>query len=301
MKTKTENAKRIKAPKIRMNWFDFLNYAGLLLLAVVMVYPFWYVLVGAFSDGQDYAFGGVWLFPRVWSVTNFKVILKDARLYIAYWNTILRTLVGTFTSLLFTSGVAYAMSRSDLPARGVFRVLNVFTMFFSGGFIPYYLIITTLGFYDTFWVYIIPSLYSVSNMIIISSFFGNIPADLHEAALIDGAGEIRIWLTIYMPLSKAILATVALWVAVGHWNAYFNTMVFTRDSNLITLQYYLLKVIKESSMPSGENITAAELDQVTATTISYAAIIVATLPIIMVYPFVQKTFAKDVMVGAVKG
>lgn len=290
-----------KKVKKKMLAFDYINYILFALLTLIMIYPFWYVIIGSFSDGIDYSFGGVWLFPRKWSLLNYKIIFNDSRLYVAYRNTILRTVIGTVFSLTFTSAVAYGMSRSDLPARGFFRIANVFTMFFSGGFIPYYLVITMLGFYDTFWVYIVPALYSVSNMIIISSFFSGIPEDLHEAALIDGASELRIWLTIYMPLSKAILATVALWLAVGNWNAYFTTMVYTRDPKLITLQYYLLKVIKESSMPSGENLSAAELEQVNATTVSYAAIMVATVPILLLYPFISRTFTKDVMVGAVKG
>lgn len=285
----------------RLNWFDYVNYALLLLLALMMVYPLWYVLVGAFNVGQDYSFGGVWIWPRMWTLTNFRVIFSDARLYIGFRNTILRTLIGTAAHLLFTAGVAYGMSRSDLPAKKFFRIANIFTMFFSGGFIPYYLIITQLGFYDNFLVYIIPNLYSVSNMIILCSFFKGVPEELHEAALLDGASELRIWLRIYMPLSKSILATVALWLAVGNWNSYFNTMVFTRDPQLMTLQYYLLKVIKESSTPSGGKIPAAELERLTSTVVSYAAIIVATVPILVAYPFIQKAFAKDVMVGAVKG
>lgn len=221
---------------MRMHWFDWINYILLAVLVLMMVYPMWYVLVGAFSDGQDYSYGGVWLWPRMWSLTSFKVVLLDERLWIGLRNTVGRTVLNTVFSLIFTSAVAYGMSRTDLPAKKFFQIANVFTMFFSGGFIPYYLIITLLGFYDTFWVYIIPNIYSVSNMIIISTFFKNVPEELHEAALLDGASEIRIWLTIYMPLSVPILATVGLWLAVGNWNSYFNTMVFTRDSNLITLQ-----------------------------------------------------------------
>ena len=286
---------------MRMHWFDWVNYVLLAVLVLMMVYPMWYVLVGAFSDGLDYSYGGVWLWPRMWSLTSFKVVLLDERLWIGLRNTVGRTVLGTFLSLAFTSAVAYGMSRTDLPAKKFFQIANVFTMFFSGGFIPYYLIITLLGFYDTFWVYIITNIYSVSNMIIISTFFKNVPEELHEAALLDGASEIRIWLTIYMPLSVPILATVGLWLAVGNWNSYFNTMVFTRDSNLITLQYYLLRVIKESSMPASTAIPAAELERVTSTTVSYAAIVIATIPIVVAYPFIQKAFANGAMVGAVKG
>ena len=294
------NKRKIKK-HIKMNTFDWINYAFFALIAIIMIFPFWYVLVGSFSDGLDYMAGGVWLWPRKWSLVNFKMILNDSRLLIAYRNTILRVIIGTTTQVLFTSFVAYAMSRSDLPGKKVFRIINIFTLFFSGGFIPYYLIITSLGLYDSFLVYILPSLYSASNMIILCAFFKDIPNELHEAAIMDGASEIKIWWTIYMPLSKPIIATVALWITVGHWNAYFNTMVFTRNPQLITLQYYLLKVIKESSMPSGDFLTAAELEQVNSTTVSYAAIIIATLPIIFVYPYVSRYFLNDLKEGGIKG
>jgi len=290
-----------KKNRIRMTSFDWINYVFFALLALLMLYPFWFILVGSFSDGIDYSFGGVWLFPRKFSLLNFKFILTDSRLLIAYKNTIIRTLVGTVCGLGFTSLVAYAMSRSDLPGKKFFRAINVFTMFFSGGFIPYYLIINSIGLYDSFLVYILPALYSVSNMIIISSFFKEIPNEFHEAAIMDGASEFRIWWQIYMPLSKPILATVALWLAVGHWNAYFNTMVFTQNPNLITLQYYLLKVIKESSMPSGDFLSAAELEQINSTTVSYAAIVIATLPILFVYPIISKNFINDLKDGGIKG
>lgn len=291
-----------KSGKIAKNdWFDYLNGAMLFLFAILCFYPFWYVIIGSFSDGNAYNEGGVWLLPKLFNWSNYKMIIYDERLYIAYRNTIGRVVLGTSTSLIYTSCVAYAMSRKNLPKRKIFRAINVFTMFFSGGFIPYYLIITSLGFYDSFWVYIIPALYSVSNMIVMSSFFGEIPEDLHEAAIIDGANEFKIWWSIFMPLSVPVLSTVALWTAVGHWNAYFNTMVFTRDPQLITLQYYLLKVIKESSMPLGDHVSQAELDQINATTVSFAAIVVATIPVLFIYPFVAKRFTNDAIAGAVKG
>lgn len=301
MREEVIKKQNLKKKKVKMNAFDWVNYILFAVLALLMIYPFWYVIIGAFSDGIDYSFGGVWLLPRKWSLLNFKIIIDDSRLFIAYRNTIARTLLGTLLSTFFTASVAYAMSRADLPLKGFFKVFNVFTMFFSGGFIPYFLIINQLGFYDTFWVYIIPAAYSVSNMIIISSFFKNVHEELHEAALIDGANEFVICYVIYMPLARVILATVALWTAVGHWNAYFNTMVFTRNPQLITLQYYLLKVIKESSLPSGDNLSMAELEQINSTTVSYAAILVATAPILLAYPFISKSFTNDVMVGSVKG
>lgn len=161
------------------------------------------------------------------------------------------------------------------------------------------MLVNWIGLYNNFLVYILPMSYSVYNMIVMSSFFGNIPEELRESAVMDGAGEFRVWLQIYMPLSKAVLATVGLWVAVGHWNAYMATLLYTNKDSLITLQYYLMRVIKDASMPDG--IDGAIAGEITSKTVSYAAIVVATVPIICVYPLIQKQFAKGVLVGSVKG
>ena len=173
------------------------------------------------------------------------------------------------------------------------------TMFFSGGIVPMYLLFRILGLYDTFWVYILPSIFSVYNMIIISNFYKGIPESLYEAAELDGAEELRIWALIYMPLSKPVLATVALWIAVDHWNSYMGTMLYTQAGEwTITLQYYLKQLINEASgVSSGSEYS----DLVTAKTISYAGIIVALIPIMCVYPFIQKHFTKGIMVGSLKG
>ena len=221
------------------------------------------------------------------------------RFWVALRNTVIRTILGTVVTLVFTSMVAYGMSRNEFHHRTVFRVLNMFTMFFSGGIVPFYMLVNWIGLYNNFLVYILPMMYSVYNMIVISTFFGNGPEELRESAILDGAGEFRVWLQIYMPLSKAVLATVGLWVAVGHWNAYMATLLYTNDDSLITLQYYLMRVIKDASMPDG--IDGGLTGQITAKTVSYAAIVVATIPIICVYPLIQKQFAKGVLIGSVKG
>lgn len=286
--------------KNKMNAFDWINYAVLGLFALITLYPFIYVLAGSFNDGSDYAGGGVWLFPRKITLANYTVVMKDDGFWRAFGNTISITLIGTVGALLLTSAVAYAMSHKELRFHGFFQWVNLFAMFFSGGLIPYFLIINILGLYDNYLVYIIPSLYSVYNMIIIQSFFKSIPEELREAAVIDGAGEVRIWLTIYMPLSKPVLATVALWLATGFWNSYFNTMVYTRGGELATLQYHLMKMIKQAKVDTG-GMDPSLIEQTTSQTISFAAIIIATLPIVCVYPAIQKHFAKGVMIGSLKG
>ena len=282
------------------NWFDIINYIFLAVLAFITLYPFWFVLIGSFSQGEDYSGGGVWVWPRIWSSASYIVVLKDSRFWIALRNTVVRTILATVLSVGFTSMVAYAMSRPNLKHKPFFQWVNLFTMFFSGGLVPYYLVIVAIGLYDTFWVYILPSIYSVYNMIVLSSFFRSIPESIRESAVLDGAGDFRIWLQMYMPLSKPALATIALWVAVGHWNSYMATMLYTRDANLTTLQYFLMRVIKEANV-SYEGITWEIRNDVTPQTISYAAIVVATIPILMVYPFLQRFFTKGIMIGSLKG
>lgn len=286
--------------KVKMTAFDWINYVILGLFALITLYPFIYVIAGSFNDGMDYAAGGVWLWPRKVTLANYAVVMKDFAFWKAFGNTLLITVIGTVSALLVTSAVAYAMSRKELRYRDVFQWINLFAMFFSGGLIPYFLIINLLGLYDNFLVYIIPSVYSVYNMIIIQSFFKGIPEELHEAAVIDGAGEVRIWFTIYIPLSTPVLATVGLWLATGFWNSYFNTMVYTRGGDLATLQYHLMKMIKQAKVDT-EGMDPSLLEQTTSQTISFAAIVIATLPIVCVYPFIQKHFAKGVMVGSLKG
>lgn len=294
----TKNSKHRKVN--RMLWFDYINYTILFLCVAVMIYPFLFVLGGSFSDGQDYMSGGVWFFPRIWTLANYQVIVSDKILWVAYKNTIIRTVFGSLASLSFTSIVAYAMSRKELKYRGFFQIFNLITMFFGGGLIPFFALINIIGLYDTFWVYIIPALYSVYNMIVLSSGYNSISEELHESAVIDGAGEIRIWLQIYLPLNMAVHATVLLWLAVGNWNSYYGTMIYTRGGeNVILLQYYLMGVINKASYTP--EVGGEVLEKVTSKTVGYAAIIIAILPILFVYPFLSKYFTKGVAVGSLKG
>ena len=232
--------------------------------ALITLYPIYYVLIGSFNQGKDYISGGIWLFPRVITFDNYIFVLNDQRLYSGLFITLARTALGVITSLIFTSCVAYAMSRKKLVCRKFFYWINIFTMFFNGGLIPFYILIVNIGLYNNFFVYIIPGLYSVFNMIIMSSFFSGIPEDLHEAAEIDGASEFYIMFSIYFRLSGAVFATVGLWIGVAHWNAYFDTMIYCSANNsLHTLQYYLMRVIKEASRPADtSNIPPSVLEEI---------------------------------------
>ncbi len=279
--------------------FDVILAILMGLFCLLCVYPIVYVLAGSFNQGADYSIGGVYLLPRVFTFENYKVVVTDSALWHSYLVTIGRTVIGTVTALVFTSAVAYAMSRPNLKFRPFFYWVNIFTMFFSGGLIPYFLIIKTIGLYDSFWVYIIPSLYSVYNMIVIQSGFKSIDAEIHDAAVVDGAGELRIWWQIYMPLSKPVLATIVLWLAVGHWNSYFDTMLYTSSDNLQTLQYFLLKAIQTSSLTEG--MPAEMMERLSAKTVSLAAIIISIIPVLCFFPLIRKNFASGIMIGSLKG
>lgn len=285
--------------RIRMTWADWVIYVILFLFALVTFYMLWYVIIGSFSNGRMYASGGVFLVPNGFTFANYSVIIADMEFWTAFRNSVFRTVTGVVTELLFTALVAYAMTNKYLRCRQVYYWIFIFTMFFSGGIVPMYLLLRVLGLYDSFWVYIIPSIFSVYNMIVISSFYKGIPDSLYEAAELDGAGELTIWAVVYMPLSKSVLATVALWIAVDHWNSYMGTMLYTDAGEWTnTLQFYLKQLINEASgVSSGSEYS----DLVSARTISYAAIVIALIPIMCFYPFIQKHFTRGVMIGSLKG
>ncbi|WP_321011954.1 carbohydrate ABC transporter permease [Eisenbergiella sp.] len=290
--------------KIKWKLFDYVNAFLMLLIALICIYPLIYVVSGAFNEGVDYMRGGIYLFPRKFSLDNFKMVFSDKRLLIGFRVTIARTIIGTIAGTLFTALVSYGMSRKDLPCRNLIYWFNIFTMFFGGGLIPTYLVFNGLGLINHFSVYIIPSLYSVFNMIVFSNFFKEIPEEIHESGAIDGANEFQIFFRLYLPLSGPVLATIALWVGIAHWNSFFDSMVYTSDANLQTLQLFLVKLIKEAAMAQGEAATRvpAQVVRTTSiTTIRYAAIVVSSLLIFIVYPFVQKYLSKGVILGAVKG
>ncbi len=290
--------------KTKWNFFDYVNAAVMIFIAVICIYPLVYVVAGAFNEGVDYMRGGIYLFPRKWSLDNFKMVFNDKRLFTGFRVTVARTLIGTLTGTFFTGLVAYGMSRKDLPCRNLIYWFNIFTMFFGGGLIPTYLVLNGLGLINSFWVYIIPSLYSVFNMIVFSNFFREIPEEIHESGELDGANEFQIFFRLYLPLSGPVLATIALWIGIAHWNSFFDSMVYTSSADLQTLQLFLVKLIKEAAMAQGEAATKmpAQVVRTTSiTTIRYAAIVVSSIPVFIAYPFAQKYLSRGVILGAVKG
>ncbi len=288
--------------KQRKKVFDWINVTFMIIFAIMSVYPLIYVLAGSFSEGADYIKGGIYLFPRVFSLENYQVVLNDIRLWKAYGITIARTILGTVSGILFTAIVAFAMSRKSLIGRSWIYRFFIFTMFFGGGLIPYFWVINLLGLFDSFFVYIIPALFSVYNMLVFVNFFKTIPEEIHESAVMDGASEFKIFFRIILPLSGPVISTIGLWIAVGHWNSFFDTMIYTSNNNLWTLQYYLMKVIKESSMPAaGVSLPYELLEKIAPETVSLAAIIISVIPIFVLYPLILKTLTKGVVIGSLKG
>ena len=288
--------------KQRKHVFDWINVTLMVLFAVMSVYPLIYVLAGSFSEGADYIKGGIYLFPRIFSLENYEVVIKDIRLWKSFGITIARTVLGTITAVIYTAIVAYAMSRPNLLAKKAIYRFFIFTMFFGGGLIPYFWVINFLGLFDSFFVYIIPALFSVYNMLVFVNFFKTIPEEIHESAVMDGASEFRIFFKITLPLSGPVISTIALWIAVGHWNSFFDTMIYTSNENLWSLQYYLMKVVNEASLPpAGVGLPYELLEKVAPETVSLAAIIVSVIPVFILYPLILKTLTKGVVIGSLKG
>lgn len=295
---------RTKSGEVRKNnWFDVVNIGFFILFSFATLFPMWYVVVGSFNNGVDYTAGGVYFWPRVFTLDNYIVVVNDMRIWNGFLITVLRTVIGTVTGILFVAIVSYALSRKELKFHNFFYYFNIFTMFFGGGLIPTFMVIKMLGLLDSFWVYIIPGVYSVYNMIIMSSFFRGIPSELREAAYMDGAGEYTIFFKIFLPLSKPVLATIGLWTIVGHWNTYIDAMYYVTNEKLYPLQYVLMRIINETSTPSAGTspLPPSIFENVSAKTISYAAMVISVIPILCVYPFLQKFFTKGIVVGSLKG
>ncbi len=270
-------------------------YTFLTLLAFVTFYPFWNSLVISFNSGQDTMLGGLTFWPREFTLANYELVFKDKRLINAFIVSVLRTIVGTFLSVMATAILAYGLSKKELIGRKFFMIFCLITMFFSGGLIPTFLLVRSLGLMDSFWVMIIPTLISVWNMIIFRTFFQQLPAGLEESAKIDGCGYWSTFFRIVLPLSGPVIATLALFTAVFHWNDWFFPTIYISSENLIPIQTLLQKVLKAntvsqamSQVDAGAAAHMSKLNTVTGKSLSMAIMMVATLPIVMVYPFVQK-------------
>lgn len=293
---------KIKLKKMKL--FDVINVLLMLFICFLMIYPIWYVVVNSFSKGTEVLKGGIYWWPREFCLENYSAVFKNREIYMAFGITVLKTVIGTVGSVLFTAMVAYGLSKTYLVGRKFFMIFGIVTMFFSGGLIPYFLLIKEIGLLDSFWVYIIPSLFGFYNAIIFMTFFRNIPVELEESAKIDGANDFKIFLKIILPVSGPVIATIALFNGVAQWNDYFTGVIYiTNEQWLTPIQTFLYKIISESSSTRiVQNMPAnVRNSMVTSTTIKYATMVVTTFPIVCVYPFLQKYFVQGIMVGSVKG
>lgn len=281
---------------------EVLLYVFAVVFLMILMYPLYFIVIASFSDPSSVAGGQVWLFPKGFTLDGYKELLRHENIWIGYGNTILYTVVGTIIGLVVNISAAYALSRRDLVGRKLISLFFIFTMFFNGGLIPTFLTIRDFHLYDTFWVMVLPFSVGVFNIIVARTFFQtSIPGDLWESAQIDGCGNLRFFIQMVLPLSKAIIAVLGLWIAVGYWNSYFNALIYLKNPNLHPLQLILRNILitnqMQSGMGSGE---AAQIALRLANMMRYSVIIVATVPILCFYPFIQKYFNQGVMIGAVK-
>lgn len=278
---------------------DTFNNILCLLVLFATVYPFYYVLVISFNAGTDAAAGGIYFWPREFTLENYRSFFTDIKWIRGLFITLARTMVGTVIGVLFTSLVAYGLSFKDLKYRKVYMTLILISMYFSGGLIPYFTLLKELHLIDTFAVYVIPGALNTFFIMVALSFFEGIPGSLRESAKIDGASELKVFRKIILPISKPFLATLVLFVGVGHWNNWSDSAYFIRDKNLRTLSYLMMEVINKS-MVSASNAAHASAADMTSLSLQAAAMMVAVLPIACIYPFLQKYFISGMMVGSVK-
>ena len=283
--------------------FDTCNYALLLVLSLSIIYPFWNLFLTSFSRVEEVTSLGMHLWIDRWTVSSWGFVLQENDVLQAYLNTIHRVVFGTLTTLLVTFSAGYALAKRDLPGRGTITTLFIFTLWFGGGLIPTYLLIRSLGMINTRWVLVIPVALNVYYIVIARNFMMTIDQSLEDSAIIDGAGYWTILFRIVLPVSKPVLATIALWAAVSHWNAWFDALIYINDADKRVLQMLVRDMIQlvtfdelldyVEDLPVKEHIPPQSVRAVT--------ILITIGPIVMVYPFVQKYFVKGVMLGSLKG
>ncbi|MBO0994688.1 carbohydrate ABC transporter permease [Bacillus sp. SD088] len=283
--------------------FGAINNTLLFILLLLVLYPLIFVVSASISNPLLVANGELWLFPKELTLIGYQKVFQNRDILSGYLNTILYTTVGTLINLFLTTLGAYPLSRRDFYGKNLIMFFLVFTMFFSGGLIPTYLVIKNLDMLNTFWALVIPNAVAVFNLIIMRSFFqSNIPREIEEAAEIDGCSDFQILRRVVLPLSTPIIAVMILFYSVGHWNAYFDALIYLTDREKFPLQLILREILIQNSMDemagSGESMAQQVMY---AQSIKYAVVIVANLPVLLLYPFLQKYFVQGIMVGAIKG
>ena len=283
--------------------FDILNYVFLTICLLVVAYPLYFIVIASVSDPTAVYAGKVVLWPANFTLEGYKRILDYSSFFTGYRNTLIYTVVGTAVNVAITIPGAYALSRKDLVGRNVMMMGVTFTMIFSGGLIPTYLLVIQLNLYNTMWALILPAAVSAWNLIVARTFFQQtIPDELLEAATLDGASNTQFFLSIVLPLSKSIIAVMVLFYAVNHWNSYFNALIYLKSADKYPLQLVLRNILFENSLGDMvEDAATLALQQRLGDLIKYGNIIASSLPLLILYPFLQRYFIQGVMIGAVKG
>ena len=281
--------------------FDAANVTALGLVSLAAVYPFLYVLGLSFATPQSLADGGLLLWPSEFTLTAYELVLTDEGIRYGYFNTIFRTVFGTIATLCMTSLAAYPLSRKSMPWRRKLIFFVLFTMLFSGGLVPRYILIKNLGLIDNRLVYIIPMMLTAFNVIILKNFFQQIPDSYAEAAKMDGAGEFTILFRVFIPLSKPALATIALWTCVAHWNHWFDGLIFITSDSKQILQVFLQRIVIENNVAQMQaGVVDFDKADFASEAVKAATIVITVIPVIIVYPFLQRYFIKGITLGGIK-
>ena len=293
----------LRRKKTFEDWsLDTFIFIALLLIVAVTLYPFYYILLITFNAGTDTTNGGMYFWPRDFTLANYNYFLSEPKWIRALGMSLLRTVVGTALGVLFTSLVAYGLAKKELIFRNGYFMIILFAMNFSGGLIAYYVVLRSIGLINTFGVYVIPGMLNLFFLLIAISFFRDIPEELAESARIDGASELRIFARIMLPVSMPLLATMCLFIGSGHWNAWLDSAYFVQNEGLRTLTYRMMQVINQTMVPSGDAASSSmSRTHVTPFSIQATAMVVSIIPILGVYPFLQKHFVSGMMLGSVKG
>ena len=283
--------------------FTAFNILFMIFVIVITLFPFIYMLAISFSGNSAVLRGVVLFYPIDFTVTAYRNIMNDAQFWVGYRNTLIYTVGGTLISMAMTVACAYPLSKKQLPGRGPLLMFMVFTMYFGGGLIPFYLLVRSLHLINTVWAILVPGAISVYNMIVMKTFFEGIPQDIEEAAQIDGLSYIATLFKIVLPLSKPVIATITLFYAVGFWNDWFNAMIYLNSNSLYPVTLYLRNLLMGAQLAAsnGQGITSGSEAAVVPQTLQAATVVLVTVPILCIYPFIQKYFVKGVMLGSIKG
>lgn len=289
---------------LSVNLFDNILYVFLSFAILIVLYPLYFIVIGSFSDPLQVIAGKVWAFPKSITFEPYRMVFRDSSIWVGYRNTIFYTIGGTFLNLIMTLFAAYPLSKKGLKGGSLIMKLMVLTIYFGGGLIPTYLLISSLGMINTYWAMVIPNAVAVWNIIITRTYFtSSIPIELEEAAYIDGSSHFNTFIKIILPLSKPIISVMILFYGVAHWNSFFNGLIYLNDKSRFPLQLILRGILiqNQASEDMLMGIDDTYNRKLLAETMKYALIIVSTAPVLCLYPFLQKYFIKGILIGSIKG